>query len=473
MTKYNEQLTFLRSPLFLYALVFGVLAALVLTLALGIRALWFVEHEQQMLKEELLEFKQEILDIYHEDGAMGVREEFGLERLHPWNIEETREHFSENELVFSVLNKRGQLIAGAALGGDFNIPWQRLSFELEEETVDIISHHFAVGEQFQVGLSRITSWITEEAWHEFTHLALWLWLTIPLLFSLFGLLIAKRQIATTLQLTTEIEQLITASKLAPLTMKGSASKMASEPISHVRFSINQLIAKMSAMHQDIETMSVGIAHDLKTPLSRVANRLQLMQQDIDDPRMTAEHLEQCIEQVNVVISTFTSIVRLSEIESGQRKQSFSRLNLSTLIQEMAENYEPLFSDSGRTLDISVVDDVYCSGDKDLLNQMLNNLLENALEYSEANAKVWIRLQHHTSGVLLQVGDSGPGISTSDQERVFSRFYRGDISRNKPGNGLGLSIVKAIVNLHDAPISILPKQAGVTGAVFNIVIPISH
>ncbi|REL30087.1 hypothetical protein [Thalassotalea euphylliae] len=75
MTKYNEQLTLLRSPLFLYALFFGLLAALVLTFALGIRALWFVEHEQQMLKEELLEFKQEILDIYHEDGAMGVREE--------------------------------------------------------------------------------------------------------------------------------------------------------------------------------------------------------------------------------------------------------------------------------------------------------------------------------------------------------------------------------------------------------------
>ena len=157
-----------------------------------------------------------------------------------------------------------------------------------------------------------------------------------------------------------------------------------------------------------------------------------------------------------------------KIESGKRKQQFKSLNLSQLISEMADNYEPLFSDTGRVLDISVVDNVFCMGDPDLLNQMLNNLLENALDYSEESATVWVRLQHHTSGVLLQVGDSGPGISDADFDKVFTRFYRADISRNKPGNGLGLSIVQAICKLHGADIALLPKQAGAT---FNINIPI--
>ena len=464
-----------RSNTLIIAIVFGLLATIILSLGLALRAWWFIEHEQQMIKAEILEFKQEILAIYREDGAMGVREEFGLDQLHPWTAEETRIHLEENELVFTVLNKHGRLIAGARLESDFNALWQQQNFQLEDETLDIISHHFAVGDQFQVGLTRVTSWITEEAWHEFTILATWLWLIMPALFTLLGVIIARQQSRATERLSKELKQLVAANRLTPLPVstKQTADDIKHQPLDEIRLGINQLITKMSAIHQDIETMSVGIAHDLKTPLSRVANRLQLMQQDIDDPHMTAEHLERCIEQVNVVIATFTSIVRLSEIESGQRKQGFTRLNLSELIRDMAENYEPLFTDSGRSLDISVVDNVYCSGDKDLLNQMLNNLLENALEYSEQDAKVWVRLQNHTSGVLLQVGDSGPGISAGDQERVFSRFYRGDISRAKPGNGLGLSIVKAIVNLHDAPISILPKQAGVTGAVFNIVIPVSH
>ncbi|REL26247.1 hypothetical protein DXX93_06385 [Thalassotalea euphylliae] len=462
-----------RNKSFTTALLFGLAATVFLSALLVVRAWWFIIHEHEMLKIEIQDFKQEILAIFHEDGAMGVREEFGLERLHPWTAEEIEHHVAENELVFTVLNQHERLVAGARLESDFNLAWQQHAFELDDETITLLTHHFAVGEQFQVALTRVTSWIDEEAWHEATKLILWVWLAMPALFMALGVVIAKQQVRSVKQLQGELSALAAAAKLSPIPVHTTPNANTLQPLDSIRLSINQLIAKMSSIHQDIETMSVGIAHDLKTPLSRVANRLQLMQQDIDDPSMTAAHLEQCIEQVNLVIATFTSIVRLSEIESGQRKASFTRLNLSEIIREMAENYEPLFTDAGRTLTISVVDNVYCSGDRDLLNQMLNNLLENALEYSEESAKVWVRLQNHTSGVLLQVGDSGPGIDDDDQKRVFTRFYRGDISRNKPGNGLGLSIVKAIVNLHDAPITILPQKDGVTGAVFNIVIPTSH
>ena len=180
------------------------------------------------------------------------------------------------------------------------------------------------------------------------------------------------------------------------------------------------------------------------------------------------HIDKATAELNSIVKTFTHLIRLNEIESGKRKLGFIKLNFSNIVSELADSYQPVFDDENKTLEVSIVDNVMCLGDGDLLSQLINNLLENALIYSERNAKVWIRLQSNESGALLQIGDSGPGIPGAMHEQVFERFYRADYSRNKPGNGLGLSIVKAICDLHDANICLLVNQAG---AVFDITLPV--
>ena len=179
------------------------------------------------------------------------------------------------------------------------------------------------------------------------------------------------------------------------------------------------------------------------------------------------HLDNANQQLSSVITTFQGMIRLSEIESGRQKQYFKQVNLSELLSEISESYEPVFTDQHRELEISVVDNVYCMGDQDLLNQLVCNLLENSLEHGRQNGKTWLRLQSHRKGALLQIGDDGPGISPQHRHHIFERFYRADISRGKEGNGLGLSIVKAICSLHEGQISLLENQQG---AVFDIELP---
>ncbi|MEJ6474481.1 sensor histidine kinase [Pseudoalteromonas piscicida] len=135
--------------------------------------------------------------------------------------------------------------------------------------------------------------------------------------------------------------------------------------------------------------------------------------------------------------------------------------------ELTDSFIPVFEDAEKALSISILPNITCYGDADLLAQLICNLLENALEYSRPGASVWVRLQSHSSGVLLQLGDDGPGIATSDKAHIFERFYCADTSRSSSGNGLGLSIVKAICDIHEAEIYLLEDQ---TGAVFNIEIP---
>ena len=416
------------------------------------------------LKHEISEFKEEITSIYDEGGLVALQEEFEIEELEIWSKEDTDNRIHDDEILYVLTAKSLGMIAGTKSLIQQDKTWYWQDYALEEESTSILSHKFNLDNRYELVLSRAKHHEHYEIKQNLASGLFWLVLISPILAIVIGFTLSRTVVKHMQEMSEELKKVSKSSHALRLNVNSDFFEF-----NQVRLAINAMLDEMAVLHRDIETMSVGIAHDLKTPLSRVANRLQLMQQDIADKTMTELHLERANEQLTVVLSTFTNIVRLSEIESGKRKQQFKSLNLSQLISEMADNYEPLFSDTGRVLDISVVDNVFCMGDPDLLNQMLNNLLENALDYSEESATVWVRLQHHTSGVLLQVGDSGPGISDADHDKVFSRFYRADISRNKPGNGLGLSIVQAVCKLHDAEITLLKNQAGAT---FNIKIPIN-
>ncbi|MEM9254162.1 MAG: HAMP domain-containing sensor histidine kinase [Pseudomonadota bacterium] len=232
--------------------------------------------------------------------------------------------------------------------------------------------------------------------------------------------------------------------------------------------MNDMLDRIEALHRNLETASVGMAHDLKTPLSRLANRIHLMEQDLEDPEVLRAHLAAAHAQLNTVIQTFHGLLRLSEIESGQRRQSFVELDLSELARDVVESYEPVFADAQRALQVSLLPSIRLRGDSDLLVQMITNLLENSIEHGSPGGSTWIRLQTHPDGCVLQIGDDGPGVSADEEDRIFERFYRGDSSRTAPGNGLGLSIVKAVCELHGGTIVLLGQQSG---AVFDCYLPV--
>ncbi|MEM6277818.1 MAG: HAMP domain-containing sensor histidine kinase [Pseudomonadota bacterium] len=225
--------------------------------------------------------------------------------------------------------------------------------------------------------------------------------------------------------------------------------------------INDMLDRLAQLNANIEAVSVGVAHDLKTPLANIGGRLELMDRDASDAAAVASHVEAAQGYLSELLRIFDALLRLGEVESGRRKAAFEPSDLSELVAEMAGAYAPVFEDARKSLKIDVARDVQIEGDKELLEQMLSNLLENALEHSRDAANVYVTL---TSDAMLTIGDDGPGIAPAHSARIFERFYRADSSRTNAGSGLGLSLVKAIADLHGATITV---DQSAPGAVFTL------
>ncbi|KZN38480.1 hypothetical protein N480_12570 [Pseudoalteromonas luteoviolacea S2607] len=421
-----------------------------------------ITQEQEL---ELAELSEELKSQYEEHGLDWILDDLELDDRPIWGRNESLERLDEHDNLFKVV-QANRLLLGSQLSfnADDNPTWQTISFDSPQQ-FDVLTIRIDLGDALHVTMLQPKS-------YESRFIAAAIWRLYFYFISLFVVFVVctilfiqyqnQAKLSQTKKALIEIAKAPDSTRL-PVPKRASCDRDIAE-------SINAMLDAIADLHGNMKTMSVGIAHDLKTPLSRVANRLQSMQHDINDPNLIETHLNHASNDLSAVISTFNNLVRLNSIESGQHKEKFVKLNLSELIYDLALSYLPVFEDSGRILEISTVNDVICFGDADLLSQLICNLLENALEYSNNDAHVWVRLQSHTGSALLQIGDNGPGIAKIDQPHVFERFYRADISRSKPGNGLGLSIVKAICQVHDARLDLLPEQKG---AVFNIEVPTSN
>ncbi|KZN60151.1 hypothetical protein N473_24545 [Pseudoalteromonas luteoviolacea CPMOR-1] len=416
-------------------------------------------------EKELVEYVEEIKDLYVEDGYESVLHEFDLEEQPIWDRVESIERLVDHEFIFALVD-RGVLLVGSKLEFSSNTEPEWSSFDLQSEhDFQLLTLSIALTEDVSLSIAQPLS-------YEYMFSKELLWRASLIGVVLITLILFFIRLLFNYRRRLEIQTLM--AQLDEVSRSPDSVRLRCEvndsALRDLTLSINLMLDKVSKLHGTTKTMSVGIAHDLKTPLSRVANRLQSMAQDVGDDIAITSHISHATKDLHSVISTFNNLVRLNSIESGKHKQNFQLINLSELINDLALSYEPVFEDSGRLLSHSTVDCVSCFGDKDLLSQLLCNLLENALEYSNEGSRVWIRLQSHTNGALLQVGDNGLGIDKEDQPYIFDRFYRADLGRTKPGNGLGLSIVKAICDVHGASLVLLPDQSG---AVFNIEVPISN
>lgn len=438
--------------------------ALVLSLtiiALVLLCMLEIRNVHKELRHGINEISQEVIQLFRAEGRQAVLEEYDLLEQPRFDYDEMLSRFDHGDIVFAFRSARGVLITGAT-ELEFTEGWHKKEYLFEEETIKVIGKGTAFPNgatmMIQMPLGREPAEIKQKLKRT---------VLILLIFSLFLLisfkwLVAKYIDSAVSGLTKQIDDVAKNPENQRLSINSQ-----SQELHQLASSLNKMLDEVSTAHRNMQTMSVGIAHDLKTPLARVAYRLQLMQQDIDNKTILSEHIDKAYDELTGIVATFSNMIRLNEIESGRRKSSFVNLNVSQIIHDIAESYQPVFEDQMKQLDISIVDNVRCLGDADLLNQLVSNLLENALVYSEDSAKVWLRLQSNASGALLQIGDSGPGIPNHLHEQVFDRFYRADYSRGKPGNGLGLSIVKAICELHGATITLIPNQEG---AVFDITIP---
>ncbi len=268
-----------------------------------------------------------------------------------------------------------------------------------------------------------------------------------------GVLVARGRIRRIAEINEAIGQVVA----GDLTRRIPADT-ADDDIEQLVENLNRMLGELETLVDGVRRVSDNIAHDLRTPLARLKNRLELLRQGEgdDERRLIAE---QAVEEADGLLSTFNALLRIARIEAGKRRQGFQSVDLSALVVDVGELYGPLFDEAGISLAIERPDSVTIHGDRDLLFQALANLVDNALKYVPIGSRVVISVVSAGAGVRLTVEDDGPGIPETERERVLERFYRLDASRSTPGAGLGLSLVVAVADLHQADLTLEDNAPG--------------
>ncbi|HYZ43065.1 MAG TPA: HAMP domain-containing sensor histidine kinase, partial [Stellaceae bacterium] len=228
---------------------------------------------------------------------------------------------------------------------------------------------------------------------------------------------------------------------------------------------DQLAANLNRMLDQIERLMTAmrevtddVAHDLKTPLSRLRTRLERALLEPSPSCGPTEAIRAAIGEADQLLATFNALLSIAELESGARSDQTELVDLSEVARAAAELYEPVAEESGFVLSAATQPQVKVRGDRHLLSQAVANLLDNALKYA-GDGEIAVRVFGSDGSAVLEVSDHGPGIPETEWETVFDRFVRLEPSRTTPGNGLGLSLVRAIVRRHGGSVTLADNHPG--------------
>ncbi|RUV77174.1 MAG: HAMP domain-containing protein [Mesorhizobium sp.] len=229
--------------------------------------------------------------------------------------------------------------------------------------------------------------------------------------------------------------------------------------------LNSMLARIATLNEGLKQVSDNIAHDLKTPLTRLRNRAEATLSGKHSTTDYRQALEGTIAESDQLIKTFNAILMISRLEAGYSSESTSRVDLAAAVHDVVELYEPVAEEAGVTLETSVQDGFAVDGNRELIGQALSNIVDNAIKYStDSTAKPTVRVALDRVGreIRLSVTDNGQGIpDDADRARATERFVRLEKSRSQPGSGLGLSLAKAIMTFHNGRLDLLPADPGLS------------
>ncbi len=278
---------------------------------------------------------------------------------------------------------------------------------------------------------------------------------LTLVLGLAGGFFISRRMLTRIDIINDTSQHIMAGDLDRRVPVGSRG----DEFDQLSSNLNRMLDQIQELLDGIRQVSDNIAHDLKTPLSRLRQRLESLRESSALESDQARALEQAINEADRLLGLFNALLRIARIESESISTDVQPLALSELATDVVELYEPLAEQKHQKLKLLESAQSMVHADRDMLFQALANVLDNAVKYTPIGGIIEVNISNHRGQPVLSVCDNGPGIAKADQDKVFRRFYRGDASRSSAGNGLGLSLVSAVTRHHGTQVTLADNDPG--------------
>ena len=235
-----------------------------------------------------------------------------------------------------------------------------------------------------------------------------------------------------------------------------------DDLDRIASTINGALARLEGVVEAMAQVSTDIAHDLRTPLHHLRIRIESAAARAAAGQPVADDLADALQQTDAIDATFAALLRIAQIEAGSRTARFQPLALGPLLTDVVDIYAAVAADAGLVLTLGPLAAGRISGDAELLTQMFANLVENAIRHCPPGTAIACTLVEAQGRLNATIADTGPGIPLAEREKVLRRLYRLEKSRRSAGTGLGLSLVKAIADLHQATLSLTDTRAGAAG-----------
>lgn len=397
-----------------------------------------------------------ILTEYHDSGTRGVEER--IKELIANDDEGTEIYLFTNNANEKIVGNLNEMPTNSKQDSAFEKTGNWIKFQIEgtknyPENVDVKAiivpiskwRNLLVGQTMQ-GTEKIEQTILQTFWAS---------LMVTLVMAFIGAIVMTRSVIHRINIINRSAYTIMHGELStriPFTEGG-------DEFDDLSSNLNQMLDRIENLLKSLGQFANSIAHDLRSPLNRIINRLEAGLRKIDGDNPARKLLEKNIHDMQEIIGTFNSILKISELEANTEFRDFTPCDVQQIIENMVEFYEPYAAEKNISIINNISERIIINGEKNLLTQAFANLIDNAIKFTPKGGKVEISCEQGEDFTDIIIADNGIGIPADYMDKVFEKFFRLEQSRNTKGNGLGLSLVEAIAHIHNATISLSDNQQG--------------